>query len=152
YKVHKYNTHLYPYIVPISWLIYDDILKKVTKIEDHVIKLPEGIQVPKVCSDIHGITTEKMLEKGENIVDVLKLFTKDLLDSNYIIAHNINFDKTIIQAEYIRNNKIDWIGRHRKEEYCTMANSKEICSIIKKTKNGHTNFYSKQHQIIYIIH
>jgi DNA polymerase III epsilon subunit-like protein len=120
----------------MSWMIYDAKLKKVIKTEDHVVRLPEGMEVPKASSDVHGITTPIMIEKGENIMDVLKLFTKDLLDSDCIVAHNIRFDKTIVSAEYIRNKKIDWMGRHRKKEYCTLANSHNICNIMRISKNG----------------
>ena len=59
-----------------------------------------------------------------------------MLDSDYIVAHNINYDKTIVRAEYIRNKKIDWMGRHRKKEFCTLANSINICNIMKVSKKG----------------
>jgi|UniRef100_A0A6C0IQX9 DNA polymerase III alpha subunit (gram-positive type) len=136
HKVHKYNTHQYPHIVQFSWMIYDNNLKKVTKIEDHVIRLPEGMEVPEASSNVHGITTKIMRMKGENVLNVLKIFTKDMLDSNYLVAHNINFDKTIVRAEYLRNNQIDWMGRHRKKEYCTLANSINVCNLIRQTKSG----------------
>ena len=136
HRVHQYNTHQYPYIVQFSWMIYDNSVKRVTKIEDHVVRLPEGMIVPTESSKVHGITTKIMRKVGENILDVLKLFTKDLLDSDYIVAHNIKFDKTVVRAEYIRNNKIDWMGRHRKKDYCTLANSINVCNIMKVSKNG----------------
>ena len=100
HRVHKYNTHQYPYIVQFSWMIYDNKLKRVTKIEDHIVRLPEGMIVPLESSKVHGITTKIMRKLGENILDVLKIFTKDLLDSDYIVAHNINYDKTIQYMKY----------------------------------------------------
>ena len=41
------KTELWPYIVQISWLIYDDVSKSITNINNHIIKLPEGVQIPK---------------------------------------------------------------------------------------------------------
>ena len=38
--------------------------------------------------------------------------------------------------EYIRNKKIDWMGRHRKKEFCTLANSINVCNIMKLSKKG----------------
>ena len=77
--------------------------------------------------------------QGIDIKIALKEFTKDLLDSNYLVAHNINFDKNIISVEYMRNDLIDWIARHRKIEYCTLANSIEICKIY-KTNNQNEKY------------
>ena len=33
HRVHQYNTHQYPYIVQFSWMIYDNSVKRVTKID-----------------------------------------------------------------------------------------------------------------------
>jgi len=135
-KPNKWNTYSFPHIVQLSWFIFDINLKKVIKTEDHIIKLPEDMEVPIESSNVHGITTKIMLEKGVDIIPVLREFTKDLLDSHYLVAHNINFDKNIISVEYMRNDLIDWIARHRKTEYCTLANSIEICKIYKTNKQN----------------
>lgn len=132
----KWNTHLYPHIVQFSWFIFDINLKKVIKTCDYIIKLPEGIDIPIESTKVHGITPEISLNKGIDISVALNEFTKDLLDSNYLVAHNINFDKKIVSAEYIRNDKIDWIKRHRKIEFCTLANSIDICQIYKTNKQN----------------
>ena len=41
-------------------------------------------------------------------------FTKDWMECHILIAHNIDFDNKVLQAEYYRNNFINWLGRHRK--------------------------------------
>lgn len=138
-KPNKWNTYLYPHIVQFSWFVFDINLKKVIKTADHIIKLPEDMEVPIESSNVHGITTEIMLKKGVDIVNVLREFTKDLLDSHYIVAHNINFDKNIVSVEYMRNDLIDWIARHRKKEFCTLANSIELCQIY-KTNNQNEKY------------
>ena len=51
------------------------------------------------------------------------------------------FDKKVIRAEFIRNGLIDWMGRHRKKEYCTLKNSINVCCIKVKGKRG--NYYNK---------
>ena len=111
-------------------MIYDNSVKRVTKIEDHVVRLPEGMEVPLESSKVHGITTKIMRKVGENILDVLKIFTKDLLDSDYIVAHNIKYDKTVEERIY-NNNKIDWM-RHLKK--ILFINSINICNIMKLSK------------------
>ena len=51
-----------------------------------------------------------------------------------LIAHNINFDNNVIQAEYNRNKQINWIGRHRKIEYCTMKYGMKFTKIMRPSK------------------
>ena len=130
-KADPAKTELFPYVCQISWLIYDDRLKRIVKVSNKIIKLPEGETIPDVCVKIHGITNEIMREKGENMKEVLMEFTKDWMDSHILVAHNLEFDNKVLQAEYYRNNMINWLGRHRKIEYCTMKHGKKFTSIWK---------------------
>ena len=45
-----------PYIVQLSWLVFDTIENKLDGTYDYIVKLPEGITIPKEASDIHKIT------------------------------------------------------------------------------------------------
>ena len=127
-KASPARSELYPYICQISWLVYDDKTDKVYT-RDYIIKLPDGITIPQVCTDIHGITNEKMLSEGKDIKDVLREFTSDWQKCHMLVAHNLNFDSRVIQAEYHRNQPINWLGRHRKVEYCTMEYGKKFTNI-----------------------
>jgi DNA polymerase III epsilon subunit-like protein len=136
--IHK--TEFYPFIVQFSWMIYDNKLMKIEKISDYIIKLPDGEIIPDSSIKIHGVTNERVKEEGVDIVKVLRKFTRDMLDSDILVAHNLEFDKSIIEVEYLRNNKIDWLGRHRKKEYCTLKHSIDICKLLRKGKNGSEYF------------
>ena len=81
---------------------------------DYIIKLPDGITIPEECTKIHGITNEKMMSEGVDINKVLEEFTRDWMKCHILVAHNLDFDNRIIQAEYHRNQPINWLGRHRK--------------------------------------
>ena len=124
------NTHNFPYIVQFSWLTYDTETNKL-KIFDNIIKLPNDMKIPEDSIKIHGITNKKMRKNGKNIKDILYLFTNSMYNSDILIAHNIKFDKSVIQAEYIRNSMINWFSRHRKKEYCTMEEGKLLCRLYK---------------------
>ena len=65
-----------------------------------------------------------MLERGENMREILMEFTKDWMEFQILIAHNIDYDNKVLQSENYRNNIINWLGRHRKIEYCTMKYGK----------------------------
>lgn len=141
------NTHLFPYVCQLSWLVYDDTVGKIIKIANKIIKLPDGVNIPQECIDIHGITNEIMREKGENMKDILMEFTKDWLESHILIAHNLQFDSKVLQAEYYRNNMINWLGRHRKIEYCTMKYGKHFTSIWRPS-NYSNKMYQKPPKLI----
>lgn len=127
-KAHPSKSELYPYICQFSWLVYDDKTNEFYT-RDYIIKLPKGVTIPEVCIKIHGITNEKMLSEGVDIKEVLKEFTRDWLKCQILIAHNFDFDNRVIQAEYFRNEPINWLGRHRKIEYCTMNYGKKFTNI-----------------------
>ena len=141
------NSEMWPYIVQFSWLIYDDVTDKIPKIRDYIVKLPDGMDIPEESTRIHGITTERMSSEGLSIKDVLREFTSDFLDCQMLIAHNIEFDSKVIQAEYCRNAPINWLGRHRKIEYCTMKYGKKFTNILRPSK-FHNGTYQKPPKLI----
>ena len=131
----------WPYIVQISWLVYDDAIKSITSIHDHIIKLPDNKQIPIESTKIHGITNEKMLNEGVSINQILSGttaanssdFLKDFKDCQILVAHNIKFDINIIQAEIFRNFNYNPIPDYNKIEYCTMKYGKSITKIRRKS-------------------
>ena len=144
------NLTKYPYIVQFSWMIYDASQNRVDGVNDHIVKIPEYITIPIEASNVHGISNDKMRSEGKDINLVLDIFTKDMLDSHVIVAHNLSYDKTIVQAEYLRNKRINWLGRHRKMEYCTMRRSLNICNIYKK--NMYTGEKTKKYPKLMELH
>ena len=49
--------------------------------------------------------------------------------ADFLIAHNIDFDSSILSAEYRRNNLIDWMCRWRGTRICTMKLGNSVCKI-----------------------
>ena len=109
--------------------------------------MPEGVTIPKVCSDIHGITNERMRNEGVDISGVLHEFTHDWMGCNILIAHNFVFDNKVMQTEYIRNNPINWLGRHRKIEYCTMKYGMKFTNI-RRPSRYHSGTYQKPPKLL----
>jgi DNA polymerase III epsilon subunit-like protein len=69
------------------------------------IRYPEGFsEIP--TANIHGITFEIALTSGIPFVDILEKYNlaKHILQSEYIIAHNVMFDIHILLNELYRNN------------------------------------------------
>jgi DNA polymerase III epsilon subunit-like protein len=128
------QTWKWPYIVQISWMVYDTSKNKVISMEDHIVKLPKKITIPIESSNIHGITTEKMRNCGEDIEDILKKFMTDVRKSKILIAHNLQFDLKMISVEQIRNCYKKTLADSRKKLYCTMKHGKNITNLFYYSK------------------
>lgn len=113
----------WPRLVSISWIITDGKNKKSF---DFIIR-PDGFIIPSQASEIHGITTDRALAEGYDLSFVLELFRAFLEISDVIVAHNIDFDRSIVGAEYYR------IGKG--EDFFSLYNKKNTFDTMKKAND-----------------
>ena len=90
----------WPRLVQLAFLTFDKDGNKINS-GNYIIK-PDGFTIPKESSDIHRITNEKALNDGVSLSLVLENFKKSILQSDFLVAHNISFDEKIIGAEFLR--------------------------------------------------
>lgn len=114
----------WPYIVQIAWILFDDEHKL---IEHNNFYLNQPVVIPADSSNIHGITTKMMLERGRKPSNVYANFKKAIDNTEYIIAHNIDFDIPIVQCEFLRNG-MKWDFPNNKM-LCTMKTGTNFCKI-----------------------
>jgi len=137
-----FDFEKWPYIVQLSYIVYDTNKNIIIENFDNVIKLQHDIDIPEETSKIHGITKEISNTRGIPISIALIKFNKDLQSADVIVGHNLSFDKRVIMVECMRN-KIQQnfnFKRDKKPEYCTMKNSVDICKIEKLTSDGEKYF------------
>ena len=93
----------WPRLVQLAWQLHD---KKGNLLStgNHIVK-PDGFTIPFNAEKIHGISTERALEVGEDLVEVLDKFSEDVKKAEVLVGHNIEFDNKIIGAEYLRTGK-----------------------------------------------
>lgn len=157
--INKDTLHLWPYIVQFSYIIFDTDLKKLIKIKDCIIRIPDFITISDEVSQIHGITNDISFSKGINIVNVLKEFFVDFTNVDYIVGHNISFDLNMVTAELnriiVNSNDVEELSEIKmqlttintsKNIYCTMKESINLCAIETKDKFGRT--YNKFPKLI----
>jgi DNA polymerase III alpha subunit (gram-positive type) len=97
-------------IVQLSYIIYDTDTHTIIDTIDHIIKV--GCAIPKVCSDIHGITNQISAQKGVHLYPVLKKFIKDLKQVDLIVGYNLQYDYSMLESEMYRlemYNEIDYM-------------------------------------------
>ena len=131
----------WPHIVQMSWLVYNSDKGEIESINDYIVKLPEDVSIPEESTKIHGITNKKMREHGENILDVLMEFKRDISNSEVLVAHNLDFDTSIVSVELLRNNLRNAIYFYRGEKYCTMHNTKKLFRRWPKLMDLHKKFF-----------
>lgn len=113
----------WPHIVQLSWVVYDVIDGGIESINDTIIRLPKDVVVPQESTLVHGITNEMVIKKGKDLSKELRYFLTDCANSDLLVAHNIEFDESIISVECLRcffNNSFKDIKTPR---YCTMRKS-----------------------------
>lgn len=83
---------------------------------------PDNWTIPQATSVIHGITDEIAMNEGVDIkIPLMDLYEKiNASKKSILIAHNLNFDWSIIQSECMRNSiKVP----EPSLTYCTMLHS-----------------------------
>ncbi len=86
-----------------------------------------GVEVPERAAAVHGITTEKAIQFGVSAEFALSAFTHLYQRADLVCAHNIKFDKGIIEVAIARH-----YGRTmplRKPLFCTMDAASPIVNL-----------------------
>lgn len=90
----------WPRVVQLAWQLHDEKGALIGS-SNHIIR-PEGFTIPFNAAKVHGITTDFALEHGAPLKDVLQSFNEALGQAAYIVGHNVDFDRSILAVEYLR--------------------------------------------------
>ena len=165
-KVH--NTREWPFIVQISYILFDNDSNEILVANDHIIKMKKNITISDESVNIHGISNERSQKEGIPIQEGLTLLMKCMESANIIVGHNVNFDKNMIMVELHRNsNQFPNKGSYKtislggsedfdieqlyiKDFICTMKMGLNICNI--KVQNVFTGEITKKYPKLLELH
>jgi len=116
----------WPRCVQLSWQIHDQGGALISN-RDYLIK-PNGFNIPYDSEKIHGISTELATQQGKDINSVLNFFRDDLNKVQFIIGHNVNFDRNILGAEFLRKGLDDPFPSLKIIDTCTEETA-NVCQI-----------------------
>jgi DNA polymerase III epsilon subunit-like protein len=143
---HKVPLDEQPYVLQLSYIIYDVETNRVIKIADFIIRPPDHVVIQPIITEITGITREICDSQGVPIDVALHAFNEDYERCDLIVAHNMEFDSEMIRVEVMRN--LGLTGRslikpmfpldNSKPTYCTMINGRGICNIQRTQPSGRT--------------
>ncbi|WP_435356946.1 3'-5' exonuclease [Emticicia sp. SJ17W-69] len=124
----------WPRLVQLAFLEYFEDGSLSAK-HNYIIK-PEGFSIPRDATLIHRISNQQAQTEGHDLTKVLDLFADAINESVILIAHNFDFDKNIVGAEFVRKN-FDTKPLLTKRSFCTMKNKNVVnfCEI--QGKNGY---------------
>lgn len=133
------EVNKWPYIVQLSYILYDVVQKRMISCRDDIIQIDPEINISEKSIEIHGITHKKCKRKGIPIKEAIQAFNDHLIKADIVVGHNISFDKRIIMVECIRNQirQQFTINGERKPECCTMRQFTETCNLRRVSQNGH---------------
>lgn len=138
----------YPYILQLSFVIYDMHTGKITRHYDQYIRVAEHVVISPFITELTGINRKICDEKGITIERALRDFYHAYMSVGKIIAHNLAFDRKMIEIEVQRNMhliRIPHIGflfndtfndLNEIETICTMLTTKNFCAIMMSNANG----------------
>ncbi len=115
----------WPRLVQLAWNLYDAD-GGAWETYNYIIK-PEGFVIPEEATKIHHISQEQAMREGIELKLALNYFLRDVRQSSYLVAHNIDFDKKIIGSELLRVGLDNPLIKA--QEICTMKKSVAYCRL-----------------------
>jgi DNA polymerase III subunit epsilon len=124
---HYSDLDVWPRIVSISWALYRGPDAQVKHI--HTLIRPDGFSIPPEATRIHGIDTERARREGAPAPATLASLLQDVATHapSLVVAHNVDFDRPILLAEFLRAGLGDEFARL--PSFCTMASTTELCRL-----------------------
>jgi len=105
YRAPVTDLNNWPRLVQLAWECHNE-QGLLTDAKSYIIK-PDHYTIPFAAEKIHGISTERALKEGYDLSFVLQEFNRSLLQAKLVIGHNIDFDRNIVGAEYLRSGVTD---------------------------------------------
>ncbi len=163
-------------IVQLSYILYNTETQSViyaTTLGNDIVKI--NGEIPKITSDIHGITKEITLDKRP-IKDHIDEFITYCNQATKFVGHNVKFDIKMItgqiakiiaehpeeEAKYSdflsKFAMVDKVGKTSKHKttqvlpvaaYCTMSESKRVCADLKGTKKLKNDKLIEVHKLLF---
>ena len=122
---------IWPEIVQLSYAFYNLDTGYSTGIYDYILKI--SVPIEAKAEEIHKITEEVAAKKGKDPAEILEKFMLFVNKADYIVIHNVAFDRPIIKANllrYVDEKEANYFNS--KEFIDTMILGLPICKIPNK--------------------
>ena len=113
-----------PYIVQFAAQLCEDDGKPIAGFS---LIIDNGVEIPEKAAAVHGITTEKAVQFGVSPASALGHFAHFHQRADLIVAHNIKFDKAVVETAMTRHQGQEM--RIKKPCYCTMEMATPVINL-----------------------
>lgn len=125
YKASYEDVDNWPRVTQLAWMLCNDDGSILSKYQT-LIK-PDGWVVPNEQFFIdNNMSTERCEAEGNPIGLVLALLMNDKMQTDFLVAHNLNFDHRVVWAEFCRAGIPPRSGLTK---ICTMMKSTKFCNL-----------------------
>ena len=121
----------YPYILQLSFVLYNIQTSTIEQSYNNYIKIESDVNISDKITEITGITKNICNAKGVPVMDALYEFYQAYTIADRIVAHNISFDKNMIELEIYRHHN-DLRDAHMSFLFNEMFNSINNIIIVAK--------------------
>lgn len=124
------NDPCQPHVIQLCAHLIDDS-KNTLGVIDTIIK-PDGWTIPKEIEELTGISTERAMDEGRPMAQVLTEFVSLWKLSELRVAHNESFDMRMLRIEFKRDPAYgDTFADEWKAgpAFCTQTNSVKLCKL-----------------------
>ena len=115
----------WPRIVQIAWATFDEQQRPMAT-RSFLVR-PDGFTIPDEATRVHGISTARASKEGVALSEALAAFSQALVATKVVVAHNLEYDETVVGAEFARAQLAEPFGKRRR--ICTMKESTDLCAI-----------------------
>ncbi len=136
----------WPHIVEVACIITDYEGNEIENFRQ-IVK-PEGWTIPTPSVRIHKISNKIAESEGLNVLFILEALESKILDVDFIIAHNTEFDLQVLEAEFYRYD-MNPDSILKTPTFCTMKNFTNYCGI--PNKKGYGYKYPKLEELNEIV-
>jgi len=122
--------HLYPHILQLCFVVYDIEHGKIVDQMNEYVRIPAHIPITEEVQRITGITPRTIRARGQPIAPLLLRFYDAMMKCDAMVAHNIQYDRTVIRKEMYRNKKelVQLTGSILKGEEMARSLTEKFCA------------------------
>lgn len=128
FKANFTDTDAWPRLLHISWILLGQDFKPLEDFD--CIVIPNGFVIDEKSKEKAHIDDEDIAKKATELDKIMDQFTESASKTQYVFAHNLNYNENILGAEYVRLKKS--INLFSKKRYCLMEEGTYYCKIPSK--------------------
>lgn len=116
-----------PHVIQLAAMMTDEVGKELSSIR-LIVRMPQKTDtIPEAASAVHGISTEMTQRYGVRPLAAAIMFHDMMVCSKTIVAHNLQFDVSLMKILYARLERPQWFVE--RAQVCTMRQAAPIVNL-----------------------